>query len=44
MGLNIIEAGHYFTEAPVLASLADLVREISGAECEIADSNRTVFI
>lgn len=44
MGLNIIEAGHYYTEAPVLTVLSDLVRDLCGAECEIADSNRTVFI
>ena len=40
-GLNIIEAGHYYTEAPVLADLARLCRELCGAECVLYDSNLT---
>jgi len=43
MGLNIIEAGHYHTEAPVLPRLAQLCRE-AGAECVFYDSNRTKTI
>lgn len=43
-GLNLIEAGHYFTEAPVLARLATLCREIAGAECVFFDSNLTKTI
>ncbi len=40
-GLNIIEAGHYYTEAPVLENLAKLCRELCGAECLLYDSNLT---
>ncbi len=40
-GLNVIEAGHYYTEAPVLAVLADVVQPLTGAEVHFADSNRT---
>lgn len=40
-GLNIIEAGHYYTEAPVLAKLAELCRALCGAECVMYDSNLT---
>ena len=38
-GINVIQAGHYFTEAPVLSRLADLCRRIAGAECLFFDSN-----
>lgn len=40
-GFNVVEAGHYYTEAPVLSRLADLVHEISFAECLCVSSNRT---
>ncbi len=40
-GLNILEAGHYGTERPVLAKLAEAVRAISGAECCFCESSRT---
>jgi dinuclear metal center YbgI/SA1388 family protein len=40
-GLNIIEAGHYHTEAPVLERLAELCRTFAGAECLFFDSNCT---
>ncbi len=40
-GINVIEAGHYCTEAPVLAPLSKTVQDISGAECLFAVSNRT---
>lgn len=40
-GLNILEAGHYHTEAPVLERLADLCRAIAGAQCFFCDSNLT---
>ena len=40
MGINLIEAGHYFTENPVTSYLAKLVSSIDGnAYVEIADSN-----
>ena len=40
MGINLIEAGHYFTENPVTGYLAHLVSSIDGnAYIEIADSN-----
>lgn len=38
-GLNLIEAGHYHTEAPVLDRLAALAREHTGAECFFYDSS-----
>ena len=38
-GVNIIQAGHYHTEAPVLSHLADLCRTLAGAECIFFDSN-----
>lgn len=40
-GMNVIEAGHYHTEAPVLPHLAALCREFADAECVIYDSNLT---
>lgn len=40
-GINVIEAGHYFTEAPVLRHLADLCRDLAGAECLYFNSNLT---
>jgi len=40
MGINLIEAGHYYTEFPVTSYLADLVSSLDGnAYIEIADSN-----
>ena len=30
MGINIIEAGHYFTEAPVLSVLENMIKEADG--------------
>ena len=38
-GINVIQAGHYYTEAPVLARLADICRQLCGAECLFFDSN-----
>ena len=35
MGLNIIEAGHYHTEFPVCAHLAELAETIAGAKAEV---------
>jgi putative NIF3 family GTP cyclohydrolase 1 type 2 len=32
MGLSIIEAGHFYTENPVIAHLCALAREISGVD------------
>lgn len=40
-GLNVIEAGHYYTEAPVLAVLADEVLPMTGAEGHFVNSNCT---
>ena len=40
-GINLIEAGHYFTEAPVLRYLENLVKEADGGiETTTIDSNR----
>ncbi len=40
MGINLIEAGHYFTEFPVTSFFSSLVSSIDGnAYIEIADSN-----
>lgn len=40
MGINLIEAGHYFTEFPVTSFFLSLVSSIDGnAYIEIADSN-----
>ena len=40
-GINLIEAGHYFTEAPVLRYLESLVKEADGGiETTVVDSNR----
>ena len=40
VGINLIEAGHYFTEFPVTEFFASLVSKIDGnAYVEIADSN-----
>ena len=38
MGLNIIEAGHFFTEHPVCEAIANEIRELS-SECEVAVYN-----
>lgn len=40
-GLNILEAGHYHTEASVLDRLAELCRDLAGAQCFFIDSNLT---
>ncbi len=40
LGINLIEAGHYFTEAPITNFFADLVASFDGnAYIEIIDSN-----
>ena len=40
MGINLVEAGHYFTEFPVTSFFSNLVSSIDGnAYVEIADSN-----
>ena len=40
MGINLIEAGHYFTEFPITQRLAELVAKFDGnALIEIADTN-----
>ena len=40
MGINLVEAGHYFTEFPVTSFFSSLVSSIDGnAYIEIADSN-----
>ena len=43
-GLNVIEAGHYYTEAPVLHVLAEVIHELSGAECTVINSNQTTVV
>jgi len=40
MGINLIEAGHFFTENPVCEKLAELVKKADPTiEIEIFDSN-----
>ncbi len=40
MGINLIEAGHYFTELPITSFFASLISSLDGnAYIEIADSN-----
>ncbi len=40
MGINLVEAGHYFTEFPVTSFFSSLVSSVDGnAYIEIADSN-----
>ena len=40
LGINLLEAGHYFTEFPITSYLASLVSSLDGnAYVEIADSN-----
>ncbi len=38
MGLNVICAGHYYTEAPVLEKMRDLLEELTGVRGEIYSS------
>ena len=41
MGINLIEAGHYFTEAPVCGVLRDMLLDVDGTlDVEIFSSNR----
>jgi len=45
LGINLIEAGHYFTEFPVTEYLQELISEISeDIYIEIADSNMTRLV
>ena len=45
MGINLIEAGHFYTEDPVCVRLADLVREASpDINAEIFNSNEIKVI
>lgn len=40
LGINLVEAGHYFTEQPITSYLASLISSLDGnAYVEIADSN-----
>lgn len=43
-GIAIIEAGHYYTEFPVTARLAELVRSIAGAEAVIMGLDKQTII
>ena len=44
-GINLIEAGHFYTEQPVTEVLAALIREtVPGSVCEIFHSNRVKAI
>ena len=39
-GIKLIEAGHYFTERPVLSALGELVKQADGTiELAFAESN-----
>jgi putative NIF3 family GTP cyclohydrolase 1 type 2 len=41
MGLNVIEAGHFYTENPVCTTLENIVKDvISNVEVEIYNSNK----
>lgn len=42
-GLNLVLAGHYYTEAPVLRTLADVCTRL-GAECRFFNSNTFAFL
>ncbi len=45
MGINLIEAGHYFTEAPVCEILSELVKKADNSiEIEIINSNEIKVI
>ncbi len=45
MGINLIEAGHFHTEAPVCTVLASMIRKAcSDIECDIFNSNRIRLI
>lgn len=44
LNLNVIEAGHYYTEAPVLPVLADICQNLSGVPCILHNSNRTTCV
>ncbi len=45
MGINLVEAGHYFTEFPVTSFFSSLVSRVDGnAYIEIADSNMIKLI
>ena len=45
MGINLVEAGHYFTEFPITAFFSSLVSRVDGnAYIEIADSNMIKLI
>lgn len=45
MGINLVEAGHYFTEFPVTSFFSSLVSRLDGnAYIEIADSNMIKLI
>lgn len=41
MGINLIEAGHFYTENPVCRRICEIVREADASiECHITNSNR----
>ena len=45
LGINLLEAGHYFTEFPITSYLSSLVSSLDGnAYVEIADSNAIKLI
>ncbi|GFI55377.1 GTP cyclohydrolase 1 type 2 [Clostridiales bacterium] len=43
-GINVITAGHFFTEHPVCRRLAQLAQEIAGAQTEIISSDTAVVV
>ena len=43
MGINAIEAGHFYTEAPVCKLIAESLKEL-GIEAEIFNSNKIIYI
>lgn len=44
MGLSIIEAGHFYTENPVVFRLSNLAREITGAETKMLTYDPTQYV
>ncbi len=45
IGVNLIEAGHFYTEQPVCAVLKNMIEEIDGSiVCDVVNSNRIKLI
>ena len=45
MGINLIEAGHFYTENPVCTALVEMIREADAAiDCDVYHSNKIKLI